>query len=251
MLAFVDESGDPGTLGRGSRWFVWRSVVVAERDADGVRALVRAACERAGDGRYRPFHATEFGHDDLHGMIEHCLDPRWTAVIVASDTVAVDGAAYVATPRHRAYYAARFLLERLSAFAVQLGERASVFIEDSRTMDESSFRAYVSKFSGTGERTVDPRHLAPSDVHVIRKGEDELLYLADLVSYSAYRALEPNRKWRRLERSYFDAIAGAIWQGPCGREDIRTWGLVTMPTAAASRHVAEYPFLERLARETE
>ena len=108
---------------------------------------------------------------------------------------------------------------------------------------------YVQRIIVRAPTMVDPKVIDPSRIDKIPKGSDEILCIADALAHAGYRALEPHRVWKRLERSYFDAFDHKLWRGPRGKQNIHLWGFVLMPTDRwGTQFVKEYPWILSLRK---
>ena len=64
----------------------------------------------------------------------------WHGVVVASDTTKIIPGSGLSTPRVQYNYAARYVIERISARAAQLQEEATIYFEDRRNFNLVEFR---------------------------------------------------------------------------------------------------------------
>lgn len=248
MLAYIDESGDPGTRGHGSRWLVLAAAMIADADELATRAAVEQALKKAHGGRRPILHFTEMSHDDKRGSIELLKQAPWTGTIVAADTTKVHPDSRLVEPRFQYNYVARYVVERISARATELGEPATIHFECGRHLHLPDFRQYIARLIEQGRPEINPAVVAPDRIHQLAKKDDPLLSLADALAHGAYRALEPHRKWGLYEPAYLDALIPKLSRGPMGaRQSLRRWGLVLMPTALwHSEFVRDYPWLREL-----
>jgi len=246
MLAFIDESGDEGTGGRGSRWLVFGCAMVSQQEAVPTKNTARTAAALATTGRQRWLHFVDMSHDDKHGAIDVLCLGRWHGVIVATDTSALLPGSRLKDPGSQYRYAARYVIERISAYASELREPATIFFEHRRSFDFGALLRYIDLLRTAGGR-IESQWIDPARISQLGKGTDETLCIADALAYAGFRALEPHRLWKRYERSYLDALMPRLWRGPTGRENLHTWGLVLMPTSLwGSKFVREYPWLRAL-----
>jgi hypothetical protein len=249
MIAYIDESGDQGTLGKGTRWLVFGAVMVADADVEAAREIAGSVSKLAGHGQRKEIHFTDMSHDDRHGCIDIFCHAPWVGSVIASDTADIRAGSALTRPRIQYNYAARYAVERISARAVELGEPATIYFEQRANFDLTEFRSYVQLLLDRGERRIDPRAIDPSRICQMPKRQDELLCVADALAFSAFRALELHRVWKRYERSYLEAFADKLWRGPSGQENIHLWGLVLRPTDQwGPVFTKEYPWLLDLPR---
>ena len=244
MIAYIDEAGDIGTGGNGTRWFVFGCVMVADANVDEMRTRAHAAEQIVG----RDLHFRDLSHDDRIGVIEFLRDAPFMGVIVATDTTKTRRDSALAYPPLQHNYAARFVVERISRYAQELGEPATVYFEHRRGFDYSGFDRYITRLiNDPDEHWLDSNYLSPGRINRMRKNDDPILGVADGLAYAGFRALEPHRKWKSYETSYLDRFTPSLWRGPASDENIRTWGVVLMPTMLRTEFGQEYPWLESLA----
>ncbi len=243
MKAFIDESGDEGTAGKGSRWLVLSCVMVADADVAAVKQQAEAACMMAGRGQRKWLHFKHLNHDDRRGAISMFAGAPWWGTIVASDTTKLTPTTYLRQPRYQFNYAARYVVERVSKMAEALGEPASVYFEARRNFDLVGFRRYIGKLLSNGEPRLNPEWISPQRIYQMAKGIDETLCIADGLANAAYKALEPHRVWGHYETAYLELFKPMLWKGPTGAENIHEWGFILMPTSLWDSFVKEYPWV--------
>ena len=247
MYAFIDDSGDEGTDGSGSRWLVFGCVMLAEHDTASVRATVEEASIICGRGRPRWLHFRDLSHDDKHGALEYFKRSPWQGVIVATDTTQVLPGSRLRDPRSQYNYAARYVIERVSRYAVTLGEQASIYFESRRNFALNEFRMYIQRLINNRVPQIDRSVVSPDRIHEMAKGVDATLCIADGLAHAGYRALEPHRLWKRYERSYLEATVERLWRGPANEPNIHNWGFVLMPTSLwGTRFCVDYPWIRDL-----
>ena len=244
MIAYIDEAGDIGTGGRGTRWFVFGCVMVADANVDKMRAWVDAAQYLVGKDS---LHFNELTHDDKLGVIGFLQDAPYAGVIVATDTTKIKRGSQLANPFVQHNYAARYVVERISRYAKELGEQATIYFEHLRGFDYAGFDGYMTYLiNNPNEPRLDPEYISPGRISRMQKDDDSLLCVADGLAHAAFRALEPQRRWRHYETSYIDRFLSSLWRGPASDENIRTWGVVLMPTPLRIQFEQEHPWLRDL-----
>jgi hypothetical protein len=248
VLAYIDESGDEGTLGNGSRWLVFGCVMVPDTGATTTRAVAQSACIAIGTPSSPKWvHFDDLDHDGRHVCLEIFDEAPWDAVIVASDTTSVRAGSILYKPVIQYRYPAMYTVERISARAVELGEQATIYFEHRNAFDLIAFRDYVRRVLSNGSSRLDARVIDPARIHLMPKGNDPILCIADAVAFAGSRVLNGHRKWRRYEPSYFGVVEPRLWRGPTGRENVHAWGLVLMPTDQwGGRFAKEYPWILQL-----
>ena len=221
--------------------------MVADADAELVRDSVREFCRRTDRFDATRLHFKNLAHADKRGAISLIASTPWKGMIVAIDTGKIARGSHLAKPKSLFSYTARYLIERVSKFAVVLDEPAGICFENNRDFDAPSFRRYIEHLASDEASGIDPRLILPNHIHAMGKGEDECLCVADGLANAAYKALEPDRRWGFCETSYLDGFKPSLWKGPAGCEDIHRWGFVIAPAPAKWKGLAaEYHWMTDL-----
>lgn len=245
MRAYIDESGDPGTRGSGSRWLALGCVMLAEGAAPAVEAAVRRArgmVAESGRKEERNLHFKKLQHDDKVGALDLMAAEPWTGVVVAFDKSKITPGSRLNVPQTLYNYAARFLIERVADYAERVREPAHIHFERSRVFDLDEFTGYINRVKSQDEANANFRLINPELMRVIQKGDAPELEIADGVAHAAFRALEPHRKWGHLEPRYMRIVMPKLLRGKThGR--IGGNGLVLMPTENLEAFRDEYSWL--------
>ena len=249
MKAYIDESGDEGTINKGSRWLLFGCAMIADSDLEATRGTVQLACTIAPNKRNpKTLHFKDINHDDKRGLISVISKGPWSGVVVASDTTMVHANSWLAKPIIQYNYAARYVIERVSMKASILKEPATIYFEARRNFNLKAFREYIDLLLYRGDHRLNPDWISPERIHIMEKGVDECLCIADGLANAAYKALEPHRTWGTFETAYIEGFKPALWMGPPGEENLLEWGFVLMPTPAFEGFVMEYPWIINLAK---
>ena len=246
MIAYVDESGDLGTRGRGSRWFVLGCAAIKDADAAATREAVKEGADIAGQPDPGRLHFTSMSHDNKMGTLELLADAPWTGIIVASDTTKIHPRSALADPTYHYNYTARYMIERVSRLAAEVNEPATVYFERRKGAEFSKFLRYIEILQSRGDLVFESARLTIDRIMEMPKGNDPLLCVADGLAHACFRALEPDRRWKRLERSYLNALLPRIWRGPSNAPDIHRWGMTLTPTRRRESFMEEHPWIKTL-----
>lgn len=242
MRAYIDESGDPGTRGSGSRWLALGCAMLADGEAPAVEAAVRRAREIIGGRSLNNLHFKELQHDDKVGTLNLIADETWTGVVVAFDKSKITPGSRLNAPRSLYNYAARFLVERVADYAERVQEPARVHFERSRVFDLDEFTGYIDRVKREDGANVNLRLISPELMQVIRKGEAPELEIADGVAHAAFRALEPHRKWGHIEPAYLNILLPKLLRSGSNGQLVG-WGLVILPPGNVNGLREEYAWI--------
>ena len=242
MRAYIDESGDPGTRGSGSRWLALGCVMLAEGAAPAVEAAVQRAREIIGGPSLPNLHFKKLHHDDKVGALNLVAAEDWTGVVVAFDKSKITPGSRLNDPQTLYNYAALFLIERVAEYAEIIQEPARVYFERSRVFDLDEFTGYIDDLRGQDDTNPNLSFISSEQLQVLRKGAAPELEIADGVAHAAFRALEQHRKWGHLEPRYMRIVMPKLLRGKThGR--IGGNGLVLMPTENLEAFRDEYSWL--------
>lgn len=248
LTVYVDESGDPGTRGSGTRWLVLAGVAETGEPGAIRNALVDIA-QRLNQGAPFAVHFSSIQKASVqHAALTKLANEDFTAIVVASDTTRVHGAG-LEEPKVHYRYALKFLFERASQLAAQRDCQLSFVIESSHQFDVAAFRQYLSrtKEQPTRHDRTNWEAAEISRVRTIPKHGELLLSAADGVSYALFRALEPPRGWDVVTPQLAELFKRQLWRGMEGTSVLHN-GLAFVPTPETPSFLHEYPHLRRLSR---
>ena len=250
MIAYVDDAGDEGTRGSGTRWLVFGCAMVADADVTRVRKTAEVAGILVGRGKPKWLHFRDLRHDDRLGAIGFLCDSQpWQGIIIATDTTQVRAESVLRQPSYQYNYAARYVVERVSRRAEELGEEATIYFEERRNFNLLAFRRYIDLLLARRDSRLNPTCISSARIFQMPKGKDPLLCIADGLEHAGFRALEPHRFWGTHEGAYLNAFLPRIWRGPTGEANIHKWGFVLMPTDLwGGQFIREYPWIRDLPR---
>ena len=240
MIAYIDESGDEGTDGKGSRWLVLGCAMVSDSALVATRDNVRLASTLVRRDNPKNLHFKDLSHDDRRGAISVITGGPWHGTIVVSDTTNIQQGSLLHKPIYQFNYAARYVVERVSKMATVLQEPATIYFEIRRNFDLHGFRAYIQRIISMGDPRIDATWISSQRIHTMEKGVDGCLCIADGLANAGYKALEPHRTWGFRETIYLEGFKRSLWKGPPGHENVYEWGFVLMPTPLFDDFAAEY-----------
>ena len=238
MRAYIDESGDPGTKRRGSRWLVFGCVMVAESDVQEMQSGVQDVRNRLNPQRANYIHFKNISHDDKVGALNLMANMPWTGIVVASDTTKTP----ISDPRLFYDFTATHVIERVLAYAGELNETANIHFENSRVLKLERLRSMVQLMLTFRNLVGRTEITMPYFIRELKKGEAHGLDIADGLANAAFRALEPDRRWGHIETTYLHTLMPRLWKGP-SETGLEGWGLNLIPTEMAGNFREEYPWI--------
>ena len=241
----MDESGDPGTGGRGTRWLVLAAA--AETGAPGeLLSSIEAINVQRGRSADALLH---FAHirsaAAKHAAYVSLSQAPFTTIVVASDTRTTRGGRTFGrgNPQFHYRYALRYVLERASQMAWNSGRELEFVIEESSHFDLEAFRDYVDLLrTRSVGRDSDMRWdvIASERIRTASKSEDSLLGVADGVAHAYFLALERDQRSRLVMPTYGDMLQPRLWRGPADGPILRS-GFTFIPSSETGRYLLEFP----------
>ena len=244
MYAYIDESGDLGTNGKGSRWLVFGCVMAADGNIAEVQSAVQSVRNRANPQSGKYIHFRDLSHDDKVGALNLMADIPWTGVIVASDSTTTP----ISDPQLFYDVTSVQVIERVLNYAGELEETANIYFESSQSLhlevvDSLISGKYTAQWTRTGEQPeTNSQNVADYQIREMRKGDAHGLDIADGLAHAAFRALEPNRKWGHFEPTYLNILTPKLWRSP-SNAGLEGWGLTLTPGELSAGFRKEYPWL--------
>lgn len=248
----VDESGDAGTGGRGTRWLVLAAA--AETGAPGeLLSSVEAIRQCLGMSGAAALHFSRIRRaKDQYGAYLALARAPFDAIVVAADSHAIFPDSGLIEPAVHYRFSLRFVLERASQIALENGQMLEFVVEESGHFELSSFQEYVRRIRASASPS-DRIEWDVVDIDLIRtarKDEDLLLGVADGVAHAYFRALEPMPAWGTAMPIYGDMLQPRLWRGPA-QDRILGNGLTLLPTKKRDAYLSEMPYLRRWAVDQE
>ena len=245
LEAVIDESGDAGTGGKGTRWLVI-ALVLDEGEPGELEALldrIKSAHAKA----KQALHFTEMRNvrrklDAYRQLAEGPI----TAIVIAVDTWSIQPNHLYARPRQLYRYGAMLALERASEIAAESSRRLTVTLESSSLSDIRELRHALLDPSPV-RRAAWPRMrwdaIEVAEIKSATKSEESRLGAADAVAHAYFRALEPAFQGDLTAAMYADLLHPRLWRGL--RDDrIGRNGLVFVPLGQAVEYVQSSPLIE-------
>jgi hypothetical protein len=249
VFAFVDESGDPGTGGRGSRWLAIACAIVpdAERKTE-VEALLQEVANRAAGGR--PLHFTRMSHDNKRAAYSRLNTAEWLGIIALSDTTKPLPRRLL-NPSDHYNDVLTEVLRRILWRAQELDEVPDVFIDRREgRFDLNLFKAHLAEINTDEDPYTDWTRLDLERIRTAEPADEWCLCLADGLAHAAHKALEPN-SWAGPELTYLELCRQRLWRrdrsgGRYGLPEAAPLignGLVLMPAAEVWELIREHRWL--------
>lgn len=253
-LAFVDETGDPGTGGAGRPWFCWVAFVVLNDYYSAMKSmrnfLAGALPQKAGNPAH--WSAADFTVDDLIGTLRYIRDmPGWYWVAVASNTPLSTAATAgkIHDPTEHRYYTMLVMLERLSWLGDAVGEPVLTWVEKPNDSGFTQSYLRVRHEAGLPGRWANYDFLPPGNIFLAAKANQPLLCFADTLACAAGKAVNPHERRSQtipgeVFPEYLQLVWDRVWSGPWrGRRALTDTGFTILPYAFRPHLSAQLLFL--------
>lgn len=245
LEAVIDESGDAGTGGKGTRWLVIALVLDEGGPGELAALLQRIKAEHA--KAKQALHFTEMRNvrRKLDAYRQLAAAPV-TSIVIAVDTWSIQTDHLYARPRQLYRYGVMLALERASEIAARSSRRLAVTVERSSLSDVRELR-YALQDPSVERRASWPRMrwdaIGTAEIKSATKSEEPRLGVADAVAHAYFRALEPAFQGDLTAAMYADLLHPRLWRGPRG-DRIGRNGLVFVPLGQAVEYVRSNPLIE-------
>lgn len=240
MKVYIDESGDPGTRGAGTRWLLFGAVVLRDNDVEQVSSVLDTVSGLVSDGKRLHFSDMK-SHISKKGAYKYLSYMDWTGIVVASDTTMARNDKGLGEPTKAFNYPLRYLLMRISWLAKLRGEVPDIYFDDRHyRFNLPAFKDYMARFRGDGAFEWD--YLDMDRFSLAKSDTQPPICLADGLAHAAFNALQPDRHGNH-EMSYLDFWKARLWRRPGA---ITRNGFAMLPLSEAATFKAEYPWLESL-----
>ena len=246
LEAVIDESGDAGTGGKGTRWLVIALVLDEGEPGELAALLDRIKAEHA--KTKQALHFTEMRNVRRKlDAYQQLAEAPITSIVVAIDTWSIQPDHLYARPRQLYRYGVLLALERASEIAAASSRKLAVTMENSPLSDERELRSALQDPSLERRRSW-PRMkwdaVEAAEIKSATKSEEARIGAADAVAHAYFRALEPEFQDDLTAAMYADLLHPRLWRGP--RDDrIGRNGLVFVPLGQALEHIRSSPLIEQ------
>lgn len=234
MYVYIDESGDEGTSGNGSRWLVFGCVVLPSAMYTQAEAVVNSAMVSCRPGK-QYIHFAGLDHASKKGTLIILKSCDWLGIVVASDTTKIKPGSYLAKPTFQYNYPLRYAIERLTKYAEKLKEPIDkIVIEKRRNFKLDDFKQYLNKLKLKKDPDIRWDFIDIQSIEVQGKFQEPKLCLADALAHALFKALEPDHWWGHYELAYMELIKE------------RLHSLTLMPTSEQKIFKEEYSWLQNI-----
>ncbi len=240
LNCYIDEAGDEGIASGGSRWFMLGALIVPGASDLKSSSAVPRIKQRLGRPNAWPLHWARLNHHQKLFVCSELLTEQWTFCCVATDKshASVVGAPGLRTKWYLYFYSTRLLLERLSWFARDAGDIASLVFEHRANMSYGALIQYLALLRAWRPPTkVSWQNVDWEHPRILAKGNSRLLQAADCVCGAVKDALEYSQ-YGFVEPRYILTLGGRLYRR---RGNLFSYGLKVMPSNLTVSHLSNQP----------
>ena len=218
LHALIDESGDAGTAGKGSRWLVIALTLDLGRPGELATLIehIRADVQR----RKTHLHFAQIRNVSRKlKAYRQLAGAPITTIIVAIDTSAFSPGQGLSQPAELYKFGLFFAIERASQIAGALGRPLAITVEESDLFQVEQFRVELDDMRNESLDLLPHMHWASIDSALVNAASKEgeiRLGAADAAAHAFFRAIEPRFDDDIHAPMYGDMLLPTLWRGPAG-----------------------------------
>jgi len=190
MYAYIDEAGDDGTGGKGTKWFVITALIASQEEATALGQVYRQIKQRINSGADKVLHWSELSHPRKKAVIEELAHNSFSICSVLVDTQHQD--IVYTSPKLRGrrlyFYTFRRLVERITWYCDDKGYKVRLYPENKAGIKYEELNGYLNYIQGQSDCQI--RQDCILGVKPRAKTQSNLLQLADSVCGAVYNAIE-------------------------------------------------------------
>ena len=247
-VALVDETGDPGTGGRGTPWFSWVAVIIPD---SALHAMTEAR-DQLSVVSARNWSGARLGGDDLLGALTfmNTLEGwQWVAVVSDTTRTSTSTASLIHDATQYRFYTMLVMLERLSWVGEGWREQVHVFLERPNDTGFTEHRLRQRHQDGLPNKWANYETLPSENIHFASPVEQPSLTYAHMVACAVGKAVNPHPIWTRILPGavfphYLELIGERVWRGPWrGEDNLTDRGFTLLPAPHRRQIRAQLGFI--------
>jgi hypothetical protein len=224
MYAYVDESGDEGTAGKGTKWFVITALIANQEEATALGYTYHRIKQRINLGADKVLHWSELNHPRKKAVAEELANNDFSICSVLVDTQHQD--IVNISPRLKGrklyFYTFRRLVERITWYCDDKGCKVRLCPENKGGIKYEELNGYLDYIQSQPDCEI--RKGSILGVKPKAKSQSNLIQLADCVCGAVYDAVE--YKYGVIEASYLLMLKDKLYRRS-GK--VFSYGLKFMP----------------------
>jgi len=210
MYAYIDESGDEGIGGKGTKWFVITALIASQEEATILGYTYHQIKRRINLADNKPLHWYELSHPRKKAVIEELANNDFSICSVLVDTQHQDivNTSPKLAGRRLYFYTFRRLVERITWYCDDKGYRVRLYPENKAGIKYEELNGYLNYIQSQPDCEI--RKGCILGVRPKAKTQSNLLQLADSVCGAAQNAVE--HKYGVIEDSYLLMLKDKLYR---------------------------------------
>ncbi|MCK4273814.1 MAG: DUF3800 domain-containing protein [Dehalococcoidales bacterium] len=228
MYAYIDEAGDDGIGGKGTKWFVMTAVITNQEEASTLGYVYQRIRQRIDLKENKPLHWSEFSHLRKKAIIEELINSSFSFCSVLVDTQHPDivNTSPKLGGRRLYFYTFRRLVERLTWYCDDRGYKVRLYPENKAGIKYEELKGYLDYIQRQPDCEI--RKGCILEVQPKAKTQSNLIQLADCVCGALYNAVE--HKYGVIEDAYLLMLKEKLYKHD---NKLFGYGLKFMPHKSA------------------
>lgn len=190
MYAYIDESGDEGIGGKGTKWFVITALIASQEEATALGYTYQRIKQRINLGADKVLHWAELSHPRKKAVVEELSNNDFSICSVLVDTQHQDivNTSPKLKGRRLYFYAFRRLVERITWYCDDKGHKVRLYPENKAGIKYEELTGYLNYIQSQPDCEI--RKGLILGVQPKAKPQSNLLQLADSVCGAVQCAVE-------------------------------------------------------------
>jgi len=210
MYAYIDESGDDGTGGKGTKWFVITALIASQEEATALGYAYHRIKQRINLDADKVLHWSELSHPRKKAVVEELANNDFSICSVLADTQHQD---IVSTSpnlkgKRLYFYTFRRLVERITWYCDDKGYKVRIYAENKGGIKYGELNGYLNYIQSQPDCEI--RKGCILGVKPKAKTQSNLVQLADCVCGAVYNAVE--YKYGVIEDSYLLMLKDKLYR---------------------------------------
>jgi len=210
IYAYIDESGDEGIGGKGTKWFIITALIANQREAAELGSTYHRIKQRINLGAEKILHWSELSHLRKKAVTEELANNNFSICSVLVDTQHQDivNTSPKLKGRRLYFYTFRRLVERITWYCDDKGCKVRLYPENKGGIKYEELNGYLNYIQSQPDCQI--RKSCILGVKPKSKSQSNLLQLADCVCGVVQNAVE--HKYSVIEDSYLLTLKDKLYR---------------------------------------
>jgi len=217
MYTYIDEAGDEGIGGKGTKWFVLTALIANQEEATSLGYTYQRIRQRINLSASKPLHWSELSHPRKKAVVEELTSSSFSICSVLVDTQHPDivNTSPKLMGRRLYFYTFRRLVERITWCCNDKGCKVRLYAENKGGIKYEELNGYLNYIQSQPDCEI--RKGCILGVKPKAKTQSNLIQLADCVCGAVQNAIE--HKYGVIEDSYILMLKDKLY-----RRDSKVFG---------------------------